>query len=148
MSGKSKQLRQLKRNSSLSPIAIPRLPVLDALPHDLRQQFADIRAPQHVVEVRKECAYRFLEDIYLPAIKANREITCADLISQSRTFRNQCTAQMVGDWNTSDLITSIDAKLELLRLDKTLSPDLRRLLGRAYDHLQQLIEQCPDDLLE
>jgi hypothetical protein len=136
-------LRTLIR--SLSPITVPRLPTLTVTSSRITEQFNDIRASSVTVEARKECAYRFLEEVFLPLVKENYQLTCETLLEYTREFKANASCQHLNDFDDFDLIASIEVKLELLQLSASISPELHHLLVRAFNQLQALIEQCAED---
>jgi hypothetical protein len=133
---------------ALRPIAIPRVPTITGTPDHIREQFADARAAQEIIEIRKECAYRFLEEVFLPKVAAGYAFTCADTTAQIKALKRTCANVDTYVFDDFDLIASAQSKLELLRLDTTLDADLQQLLARACAVLQMLIDQCLDDWLD
>ncbi len=142
------QQHRKNKHSNLSPIILPRLPALKGIPNEIKDEFAALRVPNQIVEARKEYAYKFLEEVFLPLVKASKQITCDDLLSQMNTFKTQHSSKSNVNLDDFDLISSIDVKLEMLRFDTSIRADLRNLINESYDLLQQLIENCSDILFE
>lgn len=134
------------------PVPLPRIsltanPKLTALlPQKLQQKLAELQPPDHVSEARQECAYQFLEEVFLPQTRKYGEMESAWLIRQAENFKDRCQAAHPLDFQNFALIASIEAKLELLLLSQAVQDDTYDLIHKGYTFLQQLIETEGDEL--
>lgn len=123
----------------ISPRINPRIQSL--LPEKVQLELSKNQLPDHVVEARQECAYQFLEDVFLPEIALNGQFDAEWLIRQAEIFKNRFRSLHPDDFKDFALISSIEAKLELLQMSKSVDGSTYALIQNGYELLRLLMNQ-------
>lgn len=128
----------------IAPTTNSRLQAL--LPEKVQQELSKFQLSDHVVAARQECSYQFLEVVFLPQISLEGNLDYEWLVHQVESFKTQFQIHHPGDFRDFALISSIEAKLELLQMGGAVEEETYNLIQKGYTLLQQLIDKYGDNL--
>jgi hypothetical protein len=120
--------------------------IKNLLPKKVQEALTQFQPPDHVTASRQECAYQFLEEVFLPHLLDEDDMNSEWLADQANTFKVRFKASHPKDFSDFALIASIEAKLELLLMSGVITDELHDLLQKGYDLLRFLIDKNEIDL--
>ena len=128
----------------IAPTVTPRIQSL--LPEEVQRQLQKIQLPDHIVAARQECAYQFLEQVFLPEVSLNSEMGCEWVVQKIKDFKTQFQAKHPSDFKDFSLIESMQIKLELLLMTDTIDRETSDIIKKGYSLLQRIIQDCGSNL--
>lgn len=133
-------------------IQIPRIELLNQeqitrfVSEEVLRKLYDSRPSDDIISARQECVYQFLEEALLPRLRDDGDITADWLRMAVTTFKRAFEQERAIRLGEFSLVSSIEVKLQLLRVANQIDSETKRLIENATIDLKRLILEDGDEL--